>query len=516
MILMDLVSLNNSSKNGRRKQEIQPRYLLAVALLLAVATLLASAESVLPHPADRLKQHLFVDLGVPETRLTLAISGGLLATEEVIADLDSNADGQIDITESRIWLASYLPTVRIILDDASVRLDEEAAQLIVPPLSDFHLGLSPLLIEISVPVSAIDARDRRLIVQSSYQLDRTDFLFTISKGPGITLVDQGWPGKRMFIQFDTLASATIIESTETSAAGGWSSGGAVAKAKRLLSRPKTPLFITIALGVFVVMGALHALQPGHGKTLVAAYLVATGGTTRDAMALAGIVTFTHTISVFALGFLTLVASQVFLPSRVIPVLSFVSGLLVVAMGLNMLRVAYCQRCCHLDKVSMPHHDHAMSHAHLHHHRDHTHLTEEEHARLHLQEIVAVVHPSARGRRRVSMRQLTTLGVTGGLAPCPDALAILLLAVGVNQLVFGMAAIVAFSLGLAAVLVTFGLGIALIGPAWRRARGGNRSFSGHGQRLGSGTRRILTASPMISAAFVVLLGIIMLWRAGVGT
>jgi ABC-type nickel/cobalt efflux system permease component RcnA len=145
-----------------------------------------------------------------------------------------------------------------------------------------------------------------------------------------------------------------------------------------------------------------------------------------------------------------------------------------------------------------------------HHHHHEGLSEEEHARLHLAEIEAAT-ASGPGEGRVSLRSLVTLGVSGGLAPCPDALAILLLAVGINQLGFGMLAIVAFSLGLASVLVAFGLAIALAGPVWSRAT----RFRGERGSLGRLAGRLVAFSPVLSAGFVVLLGVGMLWRAGIG-
>jgi ABC-type nickel/cobalt efflux system permease component RcnA len=256
------------------------------------------------------------------------------------------------------------------------------------------------------------------------------------------------------------------------------------------------------------MGALHAMQPGHGKTLVAAYLVATGGTPRDALMLAGIVTFTHTISVFALGGATLLASHFFLPSRVIPVMSIVSGLLVAGMGLMMLKRALLsrrQQPHHHEHE--PHHDHAHEHHHHHHDHDHAHLSDEEHARLHLEEALAV-----RGRAGVSRRSLITLGVSGGLAPCPDALAILLLAIGINQAGFGMLAIVAFSVGLAGVLVGLGLAVALAGPFWTKLRAGAAQRGGIGASANAVFSRLVAAGPMISGAVVLLLGLGMIWRA----
>jgi ABC-type nickel/cobalt efflux system permease component RcnA len=143
-------------------------------------------------------------------------------------------------------------------------------------------------------------------------------------------------------------------------------------------------------------------------------------------------------------------------------------------------------------------------AHHHHHHDHAHLTEEEHARLHLEEALAA------RREGVHRRSLVTLGVSGGLAPCPDALAILLLAIGINQAGLGMLAIVAFSVGLAGVLVAFGLAIALTGPFWTRARSATAGRGGLNATLG----RFAAVSPLVSAVVVLLLGLAMIWRAGV--
>jgi ABC-type nickel/cobalt efflux system permease component RcnA len=291
----------------------------------------------------------------------------------------------------------------------------------------------------------------------------------------------------------------------------------VNEARALFERPKTPWFIVAMLGIFAGMGALHAIQPGHGKTLVAAYLVATGGTPRDAMTLAGIVTATHTLSVYALGMLTLLASEWFLPSRVIPVLSVVSGLLVAGLGAMMLWKSlgrwrrpgvepdHGHHLCQHDQE----YSHVHDHDHGHHHHDHGHLTDEEHARLHAAEIDQVFI-ERNGQRRVSFRQLAVLGVSGGIAPCPDALAILLLSAGIGQAAFGMVAIVAFSVGLAAVLVAFGIGVALLRPVIGRLlnrEGRDRGFAG------AALDRLVVVSPVVSALVVLGLGVAMLVTIG---
>ncbi|MCB1376645.1 MAG: hypothetical protein KDJ78_21155, partial [Rhodobacteraceae bacterium] len=156
------------------------------------------------------------------------------------------------------------------------------------------------------------------------------------------------------------------------------------------------------------------------------------------------------MSVYLLGILTLAASEWFLPSRVIPVLSVVSGLLVAGLGLMMLwrslrRWLWPTPAVEFARTHQPHvhhhhhHDHDHDHDHVHEH-DHASLSDEEHARLHAAEIDQI-YVERDGRRRVSFRQLAVLGVSGGIAPCPDALAILLLSAGIGQAAFGMVAIV---------------------------------------------------------------------------
>jgi ABC-type nickel/cobalt efflux system permease component RcnA len=156
-------------------------------------------------------------------------------------------------------------------------------------------------------------------------------------------------------------------------------------------------------------GAIHALSPGHGKAMVAAYLVGTQGRPRDAVALGGIVTVTHTAGVFALGFITLALSRFVLPEDLFPYLNLASGLLVIAVGLAVLR-------------------RRTRHHHHHHHHD------------------------------VSRESLLAMGTAAGLIPCPSALVVLLGAISQDQVALGMLLIVVFSLGLAATLTALGLAV----------------------------------------------------------
>ena len=166
-------------------------------------------------------------------------------------------------------------------------------------------------------------------------------------------------------------------------------------------------------------GALHALSPGHGKAMVAAYLIGTRGTARHAVALGATVTVTHTIGVFALGVVTLGLSRYVLPEDLYPWLTLASGLLVVMVGVGVLRARVRAARAH--------------HHHHHHHR----------------------HPD-----RVTWRGLLGMGAAAGLIPCPSALVVLLGAIAQHQVALGLLLIVAFSAGLAVTLTALGLAVVL--------------------------------------------------------
>jgi nickel/cobalt transporter (NicO) family protein len=189
----------------------------------------------------------------------------------------------------------------------------------------------------------------------------------------------------------------------------------------------TPGFILFALAVAVALGAAHALQPGHGKTVVAAYLVGSRGTPMHALFLGATVTATHTAGVYALGLVTLFLSQYIVPERLYPILEIVSGGLVIAIGAWL----FGRRLLAALRPRHEHHHHGHDHDHDHHHHDHEHGP-------------------------VGFRSLLALGISGGLLPCPEALMVLLITIAAHRVLFGLLLMVAFSTGLAGVLVGFGL------------------------------------------------------------
>jgi ABC-type nickel/cobalt efflux system permease component RcnA len=217
--------------------------------------------------------------------------------------------------------------------------------------------------------------------------------------------------------------------------------------------------VLIALAVALFWGAAHALTPGHGKAIVAAYLVGSRGKARHAFLLGGIVTVTHTIGVFALGLVTLALSEFIVPEQLYPWLNLVSALLVVGVGLAVLRARYL---------------HARAHRHgHHHHHDHEH------------------------EQGQGLRGLVAVGVSGGLLPCPTALVVLLAAISLHRVGYGLLLILAFSVGLASVVTAIGLVAVSAKRAFSRLR-----LDGP----------LVRALPAVSALVVLGLGVAMTARA----
>ena len=242
--------------------------------------------------------------------------------------------------------------------------------------------------------------------------------------------------------------------------------------------------ILLGLVVAVGLGAFHALEPGHGKTLVAAYLVGSRGTLKHALALGLIVTGSHTAGVYLLGAVTLYASQYIVPERLYPWLALISGLMVVGLGSVLLLRRYLGK----DELVSHQHGHAHhSHDHPHHH-DHAH---EHHDHGH-------PHHHDAPTQDISLKQLLALGISGGIVPCPAALVVLLSAVSVQRIGLGLLLIVAFSVGLAAVLIAVGMLMVY-------ARQFMSRFHGEG--------RIVTRwLPLTSSVFIVLFGVGLTWQA----
>jgi nickel/cobalt transporter (NicO) family protein len=267
--------------------------------------------------------------------------------------------------------------------------------------------------------------------------------------------------------------------------------------------------LLLALGGALVWGALHSLSPGHGKTLVGAYLVGSRATPRHALFLALTTTATHTVGIFSLGLVTLFASRYIVPAQLYPWMNLVSGLLVVGIGCNLLRSRLLNSQLahgHPHSESPPsatrmesetqqsqpfvaaasghppdvgvgpilvqehqmhsvhEHDHDSAdhnhhHHRNHHHRDHDYHFHHHHSDNHKHHFNHSDHGHSHlPPESLTWRSLWLLGVSGGLIPCPAALVLLLSCMALGKIVLGLLLVVAFSLGLATVLTGLGLGL----------------------------------------------------------
>jgi nickel/cobalt exporter len=266
-----------------------------------------------------------------------------------------------------------------------------------------------------------------------------------------------------------------------SAEDGWITRKTRALVDAISAPTLDPRVVLWALVGTLLLGAVHALSPGHGKTVVGAYLIGSRGTPRHAVFLGITVTLTHTVGVFVLGFATLYASRFIVPERLFPILSSISALLVLGMGLILLiqRGRAATRLLSSSSAGksllfLP--LQAAPVAGLHSHGGgpmHSHLP-----------------PGAAGER-VTWKSLAALGVSGGLVPCPSAMVLLLAAVALNQTAYGMLLVLVFSVGLA-------LTLSVVGLAFLYAR--NR-FSRR-----TATARWPQLLPLASAAIITLVGV----------
>ncbi|MBI1298049.1 high-affinity nickel-transporter [bacterium] len=261
-----------------------------------------------------------------------------------------------------------------------------------------------------------------------------------------------------------------------------------------------PMALLLTLLAAFVWGAAHAMSPGHGKTIVAAYLVGSRGTAKHALFLGLTTTVTHTAGVFALGGITLFASQFILPEQLLPWLSILSGLLVVGIGISMfwgrLRpLVLRQAHHHFHEHAIGHHhthDHGHHHYHPHEH-DHAHAHGDHHDHAHTH---SHLPPGANGQP-VTWRSLLALGISGGLLPCPSALVVMLGAIALGRIGFGLLLILVFSLGLASVLTLVGILMVHAGKLVKHVPEGGR---------------LLRLAPIGSALFITIAGVVITVQA----
>jgi ABC-type nickel/cobalt efflux system permease component RcnA len=475
------------------------------ALLLA---LLAPPRTALAHPLDVYLQATYITVAPTQVEVELALTPGALVVGQVLPQLDPDGDQQITETEERGYVATVLRHVLLETDGKPLVLT--VTKIDMPPYLNLQAGYGTIRIFTTASLEVARTGSHQLYYKNSYapiggalsvayQVNAV-----VGTGAAVTL---GKPNRddiqqSMTMEFvfgdsvrssatpvtpgpATTAITSLVSQFELLAGASRPVGSQARQLLAYLYAPtQSPWVLLLTLALALALGGLHALTPGHGKTLVAAYLVGSRGTVKHAIFLGGIVTFTHTASVIVIGLLALFASRFVMPNVLMPILETLSGLLVVYMGARLIWQRW-----HVFRSNPSHeqghsHEHEQSHEH-----GHTHAHEVGAAHHHGDGHVHTHLPPVEG---INLSNLLAMGVSGGLVPCPEALGIMVIAIGLNRILLGLGLIVSFSFGLAAVLIA--IGILLV-----RSRSLVDRFGGMSGRWSS-------ALPFASAMIVTVLGV----------
>ena len=485
------------------------RFVIGLGVLAALAATLAAPSVAVAHPLGNFTINHFSRVVVDgaAVRVHHVIDMAEIPTVSERQGMDADDDGAVSTAEADAYLVEAIPPLvdglELVVNGARLDLQPSAPARLTFPTG--QAGLPTLRIELDLVAAMPPAATRSAAIAGSFDdtadADRVGWReIVVAAGPGARLVRssvgdasvsdelRSYPANGLDNPMDLRDAsfrAEIVDGAPGTAPGNegqGSAGGSDADplAGLLAAGNESPLAALVAIAVSLALGAAHAASPGHGKTLMTAYLVGTRGTPSQALALGLTVAATHTAGVFVLGAIVLVASEAFVPERVMEWLGLVAGLIVLGMG-----IALTARLVRPGRSVEHRHGHD-GHGHSHPH-DHLHRHGHEHS-----------------SERVSSRSVAVIGFAGGLVPSASALIVLLVAVSQGQMVLGIGMVVAFGAGMAIVLGGLGLVVVL---ARRRFDRGRLGLAGHPLAA-----RIGRAIPAASALAVLAIGIVLALEA----
>jgi nickel/cobalt transporter (NicO) family protein len=491
-------------------------------ILLFIILLLFSTTTAAAHPADVYAHTIHVTFSQTDLQIKWEIKPGPMLTSYLWYEADTNHDGTLSQQEADKWGDARTALLTATLDDVPLSLLTESVQM-PADLQKFQAGEEFITFTLSAQLPQ-GTDIQHLVLTNGMEpktsinwfylaaIEDTAFLFPAQKNNSITID---------FVQDRALATdqsklLTTWDSGAPSLPAGQQKDVVTTTAEQVVPElaQRTPQeilldlvrtknfsvsFYLFALGISLALGALHALTPGHGKTVVAAYLVGSRGTAWHAVVLGSVVTLTHTGSVFLLGIITLAASQYILPTSIIPWLEVASGLMIVSLGLYLLwqRFLYWRKQNYSPasekRVSLSRSERVRQRKSI----SIPPIAKNKPDSVKIQKVPENFHHHGDGKmhshdvpQTITWRSLITLGISGGLVPCPDAIAILLVAIAINRILLGLALIISFSIGLAVVLIAIGL-LMVSGSRW---------FT----RMDS-FNKLAPFMPIVSALIVLLLG-----------
>ena len=499
------------------------QFFKSIVLFSSFLALSVCSHEAYAHPMGNfsINHYSKIEVGAKKINVRFLIDFAEIPTVTLKGEEDTNSDGKISDLEMKSYLDREAPKL---LEKLSLAIDGKPAPLTLQGVKqEFREGAGglqttrlSLSLTASTPANlssshtivykdtnytertgwkeivAISSASIKLTQNSASSFDRSKELTSYPTDPGNAPPQQ------------TEATLTVMIGGTSALIVSKKAEPTVPKIEKnagLSSTPQDPFtqsistkqlslgVVLISLGLAFVFGAFHALAPGHGKAMVAAYLVGARGTIKHAFFLGGVVTITHTIGVFLLGVLTLAAAKYVVPEKFYPFLSGISGISIVIVGATLFWQRLKLVMKSTENNSHEHtHDHDPAHDHYHaHDGGHDHGDGHHHHHMPID-------------AEVSLKSLLVLGLTGGALPCPSALVVMLSAIALHRIAFGLALISAFSLGLAAVLVAIGaLVVKLKGQIEKLPLEG----------------KLIARLPLVSAALVTIVGIVLVFRSVTG-
>ena len=418
-----------------------------------------------------------------------------IPTEQAKQGVDTDHDGAVSSAERTSYAHSSCAAVAA---DLYLRIGGVRSAFVVEAASFAYrpgaAGLPTSRLECALSARADLSKRAAVDFSNQYAAGRIGWHEITARGEGTHLVSSPVPARSVTDELrhypnDLLSSPLDVRhvgvdvepgpgrSTVAAGVSGIPGAGPAARAVERLNRFFAGLagtgHLTLGVGLLallasLLLGAAHAALPGHGKTVMAAYLAGKRGSIRDAVVVGATVTVTHTAGVLALG-LALTVSSSLAGERVTDELGVVSGALVALIGVSLLTAALRRRRT-ADRHGSAHHAHGHPHEHTHEHE----------------------HGHARRTRRLG---LVGMGVAGGIVPSPSALVALLGATALGRTWFGVLLVLAYGLGMATTLTAAGLLLVKLSRKWA---------GGLAARLSSD--RLAAATPVMTASVVVLVGL----------
>lgn len=485
-----------------------------VALAIGMALALLALSSLSPRAADA---HPLGNLSVSRySRLELYSDAALIRYVVDIAEvpafqelrsIDTDGDGEPSAAEGSVYLAQLAPALRnelhLEVDGSEVDLNLMSSDITFP---EGQAGLGTIRAGLWLRAD-IDGELVRLEYRDGNYADRTGWReIVIVSGDGVELVSSSAPSEDLSAELTTYPTDRIADQPGLTVASASYVSGAGERAPStdattlklepgaqgggftsLIGREKlTVSVVLISLLAALGFGAIHALEPGHGKTLVAAYFAGVRGTVKQAVVLGLIIAATHSLGVMAIGLLVLFGSHFILPEDLYPWLTLFAGLIVLSLGLRLA----VQRIPSLLRRRPSVHGHGHSHD----------------------------HPETAGGS--PWRNLVLIGLVDGIVPSPSTILVLLAAVSLDRIVLGATLIVAFSIGLAAVLTAVSLSLVyaqrLLNRLSESLGAGSSGPIGAVIASVSGEGVVARALPSCAAVMLVAVGMFLTLSAAAGS